>query len=421
MTQQYPKKWKAFAVTALVSMVVALLGMPAEVQAHGERAQMPQLRMRTVHWIDVTASTAKIDVNQVLKISGKFMPSEYWPHHVKTIEDTAFLNIGVPGPAFVRLDSRVNGVPMIRSTSFRRGELYDFEITLKARKVGRYHVHTVINVEGAGPMIGPGIWVEVTGNEAAFQNTAKTLLGETIDLESYGFGNVAAWSALWFAVGLAWFIYWLTKCPIVVPRFKLNQELGVEADQMITATDRRVGGIFLALTLVLILGGYVYAQERWPITTPLQTGKIDVPTLHHEANPVSVRLVEARYRIPGRSFRLELDVTNSGDRPVTVGEFAAGNLRFINKDVLDIKPKDDHDLVAPDALRVEGAPVLPGATQRVVVYADDAMWETERMTTMISSPDAVVAGLLHFYDDQHKRYLVEFGGPMIPDFGMVKG
>jgi methane/ammonia monooxygenase subunit B len=411
---------KVLAAT-LLAVLAGFIGQPPEVQAHGERAQMPQLRMRTVHWIDVQASTAKLAVNEILKISGQFMPSEYWPHHVLSIEDTAFLNIGVPGPSFVRLDSRVNGVPMIRSTAFRKGELYDFEITLKARKVGRYHVHTVINVEGAGPMIGPGIWVEVVGDEAAFTNTAKTLLGETIDLESYGFGNVVLWSAIWFAVGLAWFVYWLTKCPIVVPRFKRNQELGVNADQMITATDRRVGGIFLALTLTLIVGGYVYAQERWPITTPLQTGKIDVPPVERGSNPISLKLVEARYRIPGRSFRLELEVTNRGDSPVTVGEFAAGNLRFINAQVLDVKPRDEHDLVASDALRVEGGPVAPGATQRIVLFADDAMWETERMTTMISSPDAVVAGLLHFYDSARKRYMVEFGGPMIPDFGMVTG
>ena len=85
-----------------------------------------------------------------------------------------------------------------------------------------------------------------------------------------------------------------------------------------------------------------------------------------------------------------------------------------------MQPRDEHDLVAPDALRVEGAPVAPGETRRVVLYADDAMWETERMTTMIASPDAVVAGLLFFFDGRGRRYMVEFGGPMIPDFGMVK-
>jgi methane/ammonia monooxygenase subunit B len=245
-------------------------------------------------------------------------------------------------------------------------------------------------------------------------------LGQTLDLESYGFSNWTFWSGLWFAMGLCWFVYWLTKCPIAVPRFKRATELGVDRDLMITPMDRRMGGIFLALTLTLIAAGYVYASEKWPITTPLQTGKVDVPPLARPANTVSVRLIEARYRIPGRSFRVEFDVTNSGDSPVTIGEFSAGNLRFINSKVLDIQPKDEQDLVAPDALRVEGAPVPPGQTRRVVIYADDAMWETERMTTMISSPDAVVAGLLFFFDEQGRRQMVEFGGPMIPDFGMVK-
>jgi len=408
---------KTILSLSLSALMFFISLLPLEAVAHGERAQMPQLRMRTVHWLDVQVSTAKLAVNEIITVKGQFMPSKYWPHHVNSIEDTAYLNIGVPGPSFVRLDSRVNGVPMIRSTSFRYGELYDFEVTMKARKPGRYHVHPVINVKGTGPIIGPGIWVEVTGSFADFENSTTTLLGKKIDLETYGFSNVVFWSALWFFVGLAWFVYWLTKCPIIVPRFKLAQELGARADEMITTWDRRIAGGFLLLTLGLIAGGYLYAQEQYPITTPLQTGRVDVPAIERAPNAVSIKLIEARYRIPGRSFRLEVEVTNRGDEPITVGEFAAGNLRFINSAVLKVKPLDEHDLVAPDALRVEGGPVAPGETKRLVIYADDAMWETERMTTMIASPDAVVAGLLHFYTGTGKRYLVEFGGPMIPVFG----
>lgn len=385
--------------------------------AHGERAQMPQLRMSTVHWFDLELSTARLKVNDEILIKGSFMPSRYWPEHVQSIEGTAFLNIGVPGPSFVRLDSRVNGVPMIRSTRFIRGELYRFEIRLKARKPGRYHVHPLINVEGTGPIIGPGQWVEVGGSAADFQLSAKTLLGEQIDLETYGFANAAAWSGLWFAVGLSWFIYWLTKCPIVVPRFKRRDELGIDADVMITPTDRKVGVLYLALTLSIIVGGYQYAQSSWPITTPLQTGRVDVPPADRPTETLQVKLVEARYRIPGRSFRIELKVTNTGTSAVTVGELAAGNLRFVNGAVLKVTAKDEDDLIAPDSLRVEGGPVLPGQTQTLIVYADDALWETQRMTTMIKSPDTAVAALLFFFDAQGRRQFVEIGGPMIPVFG----
>jgi methane/ammonia monooxygenase subunit B len=53
----------------------------------------------------------------------------------------------------------------------------------------------------------------------------------------------------------------------------------------------------------------------------------------------------------------------------------------------------------------------------MVIYADDALWETQRMTTMIASPDAVVAGMQIFFDPQGRRYPVEISGPMIPLFG----
>lgn len=399
--------------------LVLVLGLilPVLVQGHGERAQMPQLRMSTVHWFDVDPSTTQLKVNDLITIKGSFMPSRFWPEHVESIEGTAFLNIGVPGPAFVRLDSRVNGVPMIRSTRFLRGELYHFEITLKARKPGRYHVHPLINVKGTGPIIGPGRWIDVGGSAADFELKATTLLGKEIDVERYGFANVAGWSAFWFVFGLSWFAYWLMKCPIVIPRFKRRDELGDDADQMITTVDRRVGLIYLTLTLLFIVGGYQYAQASWPITTPLQTGRVDVPPADPGAATLKVKLIEARYRIPGRSFRIEMQVTNTGSSPVTVGEMAAGNLRFINGAVLQVEAADEDDLIAPDALRVENGPVLPGETKTLVIYADDAMWETQRMTTMIKSPDANVAALLFFFGEDGQRHLVEIGGPMIPVFG----
>lgn len=396
---------------------LCMAAMALAVHAHGERAQMPQLRMSTVHWFDIEVSTTKMSVNDEIIVKGRFMPSMYWPEHVESIEDTAFLNIGVPGPSFVRLDSRVNGVPMIRSTRFMRGETYDFMIRMKARKPGRYHVHPLINVKGTGPIIGPGRWVEVTGDPAAFELKARTLLGQEIDLENYGFANVLGWSAFWFVFGLSWFVYWLWKCPIVIPRFKQRDELGVDADRMITRADRRIGLIYLTITLCVIVGGYQYAQAAYPITTPLQTGRVDVPLVSSGPDVVSATMLEARYRIPGRSFRIEMEVTNRGDLPLSIGEMAAGNLRFINAAVKPVEPADEDDLVAVDSLRVENAPIPPGETRKVVIYADDALWETQRMTTMIKSPDANVAALLFFYDTEGKRHHVEIGGPMIPVFG----
>lgn len=385
--------------------------------AHGERAQQAGLRMRTVHWFDTQISTEKLDVNGTVTITGTFVPSKYWPEHMAGPDGTAYLNVGIPGPVFVRVDSSVNGIPMIRSTQFHKGETYKYSMTLKARTPGRYHIHPVLSVKDTGPVIGPGFWVDVGGSQADFVNNVTTLTGETIDLETYGMSNILGWSGLWFAIGLAWFIYWLTKCPIIIPRYRKVAELGDSADEIITPTDKKVAAVTLAVTLSLIGGGYFWAQSEYPVTTPLQTGKVHVPPYDDSASrKVSVKVDNATYRIPGRSFELKLTVHNGSDRPVRVARFTTANIRFVNPDVLSEKAKDAQDLVAPDGLRSDVKEIQPGETRQITIHAEDALWETYRLTSLIYDPDSRFGGMLFFMDDQNKFYYSEIGGNMIPVF-----
>lgn len=415
---EFKKKHQGFVV-AVIQIIAVLLALTfaTEVYAHGERAQQAGLRMRTVHWFDTKISTTKLDVNQTVTLSGTFVPSKFWPEHMAGPDGTAFLNVGIPGPVFVRVDSEVNGVPMIRSTAFHLGETYKYSMTLKARTPGRYHVHPVLSVKDTGPVIGPGFWVEVGGNQKDFVNDVKTLTGETINLETYGTKNIFTWSAIWLAMGLAWFIYWLTKCPIIIPRFRRVAELGDKADTVITATDKKVAAFFLGSTLALIGFGYFWAQDQYPITTPLQTGKVHVPSFDdHESRLVSVSVDDARYRIPGRSFELKLTVTNGSGRPVRVERFTTANIRFNNPDVIVEKATDAQDLVAPNGLRVDGPPIAPGETRKITLFAEDALWETYRLTSLIYDPDSRFAGMVFFLDDQNRQYYAEVGAPMIPVF-----
>jgi methane/ammonia monooxygenase subunit B len=385
--------------------------------AHGERAQQAGLRMRTVHWFDTQISTEKLDVNGTVTITGTFVPSKYWPEHMAGPDGTAYLNVGIPGPVFVRVDSSVNGIPMIRSTQFHKGETYKYSMTLKARTPGRYHIHPVLSVKDTGPVIGPGFWVDVGGSQADFVNNVTTLTGETIDLETYGMSNILGWSGLWFAIGLVWFIYWLTKCPIIIPRYRKVAELGDSADEIITPTDKKVAAVTLAVTFSLIGGGYFWAQSEYPVTTPLQTGKVHVPPYDDSASrKVSVKVDNATYRIPGRSFELKLTVHNGSDRPVRVARFTTANIRFVNPDVLSEKAKDAQDLVAPDGLRSDVKEIQPGETRQITIHAEDALWETYRLTSLIYDPDSRFGGMLFFMDDQNRFYYSEIGGNMIPVF-----
>jgi len=69
--------------------------------AHGEKSQAAFMRMRTIHWFDLHWSKEKVAVSEDVEISGKFHVFEGWPESVRE-PNVAFLNIGIPGPVFIR-------------------------------------------------------------------------------------------------------------------------------------------------------------------------------------------------------------------------------------------------------------------------------------------------------------------------------
>ena len=387
--------------------------------AHGERAQQANLRMRTVNWYDIEMSRSKLDVNEELIISGRIRPSKYWPEHIPSVEGRVFLNLGTSGPNFIRQTSHIDGVSMVQSTSLELGRDYSFRIVLKARRTGRFHVHPILSVEGAGTMVGPGTWVQVGGSDADFVNEVETMFGRKLNLETFNLDVIYTWHAIWFVVGGAWIFYWIRKRPLLISRMRQIEEAesdGGDGDDILTAQDRRVAVIFVVVTFLIIAIGYQWAESRHPITTPLRTAKINVPKKDEPATNLNVTLNEAQYRIPGRSFRMSLTVENNSNTAIRVSEFSTANLRFINPEVRELSPADSHDLVAPNGLRVEGGLIGAGETSQVSVFAEDALWETQRLTQMINDPDSIIAGLLFFEGDDGSREVVEVGGPMLPIF-----
>lgn len=401
-------------------LMVSFLCVPLAF-SHGEKAQQAGLRMRTVNWIDLEVSADSVSVNEIIKVNGIFIPSENWPRHMDSIEETAFLNIGVPGPAFVRLHSEVNGITMIRSTSFELGKIYHYEVTLKARSPGRYHVHPLINVKGTGPLIGPGLWVDVTGDQADFENTVKTLTGEVINLENYGLKTAIWFHAFWFVMGLIWIGYWFRnarKEPVIMKRFNTIERLGSEnADSLITRTDMIFGGVSITAVLVIVTVGYFAANQIYPQSIPLQTGWVKVKPIDNPSDKlIDIEVLDANYRIPGRSFSLRFNIANNTDAALTIGELTTANIRFINADYQRVEPKDSHDLVALEGLSLSTDKILPGQTTTIVLRAEDALWETQRLTSLIYDPDSLFAGVLLLYDADGKRYFKEVSGLIIPTF-----
>ncbi|MCF8007069.1 MAG: methane monooxygenase/ammonia monooxygenase subunit B [Methylovulum sp.] len=399
---------------ALLAAVSASMLYTPTASAHGEKSQAAFMRMRTIHWFDLNWSKEEVAVNDTMTISGKFFVFSGWPETVDKPE-ISFLNIGIPGPVFIRAGSWVGGQLVPRSISLELGETYDFKVLLKARRPGDWHVHTMLNVKGGGPIIGPGKWVTVTGSMKDFVNPITTLTGETIDLENYNLSNTYFWHAFWYALGLAWLGYWMRK-PMFIPR-SIAVEAG-KADSLISGADKKVAMGFAVGTLAIVAMSFSNTESQFPVTTPLQAGLLrGIKSIEMPATSVAVKVEDATYRVPGRAMQMTLTITNNGDSPVRLGEFNTAGVRFMDSNVAVDETGYPDDLLAEEGLTVsDNSPLAPGQTRTVQVTASDAAWEVYRLADLIYDPDSRFAGLLFFYDAAGKRQLITIDAPLIPSF-----
>ena len=209
--RQVGRLWALGLAVGLVASMAA--AGPAD--AHGEKSQAAFLRMRTLNWYDLKWSTTSVNVNEELVITGKLHIMENWPVSIAKPE-VAFLNVGEPGPVLVRTASFIGESFAPRSFSLDLGKTYEFKIALRGRRPGHWHVHTMLSVQTAGPIIGPGQWIDVKGEFDKFTDPVTLLNGEVIDLETYGITNIYIWHFLWMARcrGLDW---------LLVPQARLHR------------------------------------------------------------------------------------------------------------------------------------------------------------------------------------------------------
>lgn len=405
-----------WAAAALVAAVLA----PHSAFAHGERAQEPYLRTRTVQFYDVKFDHSQVKVNDIITVTGRFHLMDDWPDAVSPPE-VVFLATGSPGPMVVRLESYVNGVPARQSFSkLEIGRDYEFKQVLKARVPGRFHIHPLVSIKGSGALVGPGEWVEISGSAADFTDSFTTLTGNKIDdLETYKVGRAVSWYLVWTGLAAAWLLYWLVR-PLLIPR-AIALSKGRE-DLLVTNRDLAVGLGVGVVVIFLTAGGYAMASAEYPYNVPLQSGtqRVEPLPLDDRAN-VAIKVLHATYDVPGRSMKITARMTNNGPVPLTLGEFTTANIRFLNTAVpaavANVDPTYPKELVARTPLSLkDGSPLNPGETRDIDISATDAMWETERLTSFLTDVDSKFGALLFFYSPDGKRHLGEIDGPILPVF-----
>jgi methane/ammonia monooxygenase subunit B len=302
-----------------------------------------------------------------------------------------------------------------RSVRLEIGKTYEFRVVLRARRPGDWHVHTMMNVEGGGPIIGPGKWITVEGSMGNFTNPVTTLTGQTVNLENYQLDNIVFWHILWAVFGVAWIAYW-SKRPIFLPRLLLAD--AGRYDELVTGADKKVAAGFAAATILVVIFSMSSANSKYPITIPLQAGTMRGRVPIDEKKPtVSVKVEDATYRVPGRAMRMKLTITNSGSSAIRLGEFYTASVRFLDSSVFRDTSGYPEDLLAEDGLNVsDNSPIAPGETRTVEVVASDAAWEVYRLSDIIYDPDSRFAGLLFFFDAAGNRQITQVDAPLIPSF-----
>jgi len=179
-----------------------------------------------------------------------------------------------------------------------------------------------------------------------------------------------------------------------------------------------VGIVLLVVTVALTFGGYSWARSKFPRTVPLQAGTMFTPPLPYQQPPVKVEFQQARYDVPGRSMRLSMSITNVGNKPLRLGEFATASIRFVNQNLpaakANVAPRYPSELIARNGLVIsDDSEIKPGETKTIKIDATDAAWEIERLTSFLTDVDSKVGGLLFFFDSDGNRYIAEVGGPIL--------
>ncbi len=404
---------------ALGALTVSFAIAPQPAMAHGERATEPYIRTRTIQWYDVKWSTDKIGVNETVAVTGKFHLMSDWPDAVKK-PDLVFMSNASPGAVLTRVESYINDMPAQQSLkNLELGRDYTFKLVMKGRIPGRWHLHPMINIHGAGPIVGPGSWVQIDGRAADYRHSVTTIDGTRIeDTQNYGVSRVQMWQIGYILIAVAWLLWWLRR-PLLIPRWLATQK-GLE-ELLITRTDDKVAAGFLVLVLLVVIVGYINVKANYPRVVPLQAGSLYTPPLPAAPNLMMVKFNKAEYDVPGRSMRMSIEVTNNASRPVRLGEFLTASLRFVNKTlpmaVAAVDPAYPKELLPSSGIVVDrDSPLAPGETRVIKMDATDGAWEVERLVGFLTNVDSRIGALLFFYDDKGARYITSVAGPILPVF-----
>jgi methane/ammonia monooxygenase subunit B len=409
------RRYRRYLLSALLAGVLVVTLAPAA-QAHGERAQEAFLRMRTVSWVDVNFSTDRVRQGETFTITGTAKILDAWPTNLaKGNPNTAFLGIIAPGPVVILKERTINGVSVPTRIDARKGDIYEFSMTVAGRRVGRWHVHPSLSVKGAGTLLGPGAWINVEENPDGFRNEVTLVEaggnpGGTINLENYQLSFTWIWLVLTFVIGFAWMWYW-TVPKRTVTNLAVTSQIPLNTDGgeygLITKRDHRNVNLFLLVTILLLVVGWIWQAVAFPTKMPQQIFQFAPPRpAVAETSLIGVAgVASARYDEGSQTLTMDVDVTNRGTTPMELQQFTTSTLKFAPGQA---PGENTGSLNATPA-----ASVAPGATTKLSLAMQSPAWEDEKLIP-VNESSQMITGLLVFQTGDGKKVLTEVEANLQP-------
>jgi methane/ammonia monooxygenase subunit B len=402
----------AIGFSALAALV--LICGASRVYAHGEAADQPFLKDLTTAFYDVNISPTSIRVGEPITITGAVKILEAWPYTLDPPE-TAYITPVVPGPVFVLTDRVVNGAPSPGSILVEKGGTYRFRMVIVGRDPGLWHVHPGIAVQGTGTLIGPGEWVKVEPAAAPFKMDVALLSGQKVDLEHYGGRFVWWWSFAGFVIGMIWMVYW-TVPKRTVTRLAVTLQVPVNDDApdigLITARDHMWMDLLAGITVVMLVGGWVYMAVKYPVRLPQQTVRFAPDNVTSRDHVAQVLNADSTYDDRTDTLAMNVEVKNVGSAPISAKQYIMAMATFVNGGTDEKQKAGPQHYVGQ--LHVEpNDTIAPGRTAKLRLTMSSDLFDEERLIPL-HDPQERIAGLLRFSDTQGRDDLVTVSSVLVP-------
>jgi len=400
-------------ISVLLLGPILAMGWVASAYAHGEKAQEAFLRMQTIAFFDTEYATDKpvsgeitLKQGEEWTVKGTMKVLETWP---KTIDapEVGYIGVTTQGPTSIMTGRVVNGKNTPHSINLDRGDVFDYVMTLQARRVGRWHYHPIIGVEGAGSVMGPGLWINIEEAPGGFTFPVTLMNGQTVDLENYGFSLVWWLNVMGLILG-CWFMWHWTVPRATITRLAINLKIGLHdtGDDfgLIQPKDYKVMDLLAIITIVLLVGGYWYGAATYPGGIPQQVIRFKPPEAHIDPSFVKVSATQqAKYDVGEHTLVLPFEVTNTGNSPMMVSSFNTSTLVFNSNSskggrLVVVEPSDA---------------IYPNETKSLMLTMQDHVWEEERMIP-IGEALMSITGVVTFMNQDGQKNRITVQMPLNP-------